>query len=73
VPSCLVLSLFMCSFLCMCLSSFLFFIACGVWWFVCAPSREWDYLEVWPCWSRCVTVGVDFKTIILAAWKSVFC
>jgi hypothetical protein len=22
---------------------------------------EW----VWPCWSRCVTVGVDFKTLIL--------
>jgi hypothetical protein len=30
---------------------------------------EW----VWPCWSRCVTVGVGFKTFILAAWKPVFC
>jgi hypothetical protein len=29
--------------------------------------------EVWPFWSRCVTVDVDFKTLILAAWKSVFC
>jgi hypothetical protein len=28
---------------------------------------------MWPCWSRCVTVGVGFKTLILAAWKSVFC
>jgi hypothetical protein len=26
---------------------------------------------VWPCWSRCVTVGVGFKILILAAWKSV--
>ena len=23
--------------------------------------------------SRCVTVGVGFKTLILAAWKQVFC
>jgi hypothetical protein len=29
---------------------------------------EW----MWPCWSRCVTVGVSFKTLILAAWKLVF-
>jgi hypothetical protein len=28
---------------------------------------EW----VWPCWSRCVTVGVGYKSLILAAWKSV--
>ena len=28
---------------------------------------------VWPCGSRHVTVGVGFKTLILAAWKSVFC
>ena len=28
--------------------------------------------EVWLCWSRCVTVGVGFKTLILAAWKPVF-
>ena len=26
---------------------------------------EW----VWPFWSKCVTVGVGFKTLILAAWK----
>ena len=25
--------------------------------------------EVWPCWRKCVTVGVGFKTLILAAWK----
>jgi hypothetical protein len=31
------------------------------------------YWKVWPCWSRCVTVGVGFKTLILAAWRSVFC
>jgi hypothetical protein len=30
---------------------------------------EW----VWPSWSRCVTVDVGFKTLILVAWKSVFC
>ena len=24
-------------------------------------------LEVWPCWRKCVTVGVGFKTLILAA------
>jgi hypothetical protein len=28
-----------------------------------AWPREWYYLEVWPCWSRCVTVGVGFKTL----------
>ena len=32
-----------------------------------------SYLEVWPCWSRYVTVGMGFKTLLLAAWKSVFC
>ena len=26
-----------------------------------------------PCWSRCVTVALGFNTLILAAWKSVFC
>jgi hypothetical protein len=25
-----------------------------------------------PCWRKCVTVGVGFKTFILAAWKPVF-
>jgi hypothetical protein len=29
---------------------------------------EW----MWPCWSSCVTVGIGFKTLILAAWKPVF-
>jgi hypothetical protein len=28
---------------------------------------EW----VWPLWSRCVTVGVGFKTLFLATWKQV--
>ena len=23
-------------------------------------------------WRKCVTVGVDFKTVTLAAWKSIF-
>jgi hypothetical protein len=30
-------------------------------------------LEVWPCWSRCVTVGVGFKTLVIAVQKPVFC
>jgi hypothetical protein len=25
-----------------------------------------------PYWKKCVTVGVDFKTLLLAAWKPVF-
>jgi len=29
--------------------------------------------EVWPFWNRHVTVGVGFKTLTLAVWKSVFC
>ena len=44
-----------------------------MWWFVYSWTREWHHLEVWPCWTRCVTLGVGFKTLILAAWKSVFC
>ena len=32
--------------------------------------REWHYQVVWPCW-RWVIVGVDFKTLMLAAWKPV--
>ena len=32
-----------------------------VWWFVCAWPREWQYLEVWLCWSRCVTVSMGFN------------
>ena len=34
---------------------------------------------MWPCWSRCglvrvdVSLGMGFKTLILAAWKPVFC
>jgi hypothetical protein len=30
-------------------------------------------LEVWPCWNRCATVGVGFKTLeaspLLAAFR----
>jgi hypothetical protein len=38
-----------------------------------APLEGMTLLEqMWPCWSRCVTVGVGFKTLILTAWKSVF-
>jgi hypothetical protein len=40
--------------------------------FVFACAREWNYLELWPCWSRCITVGVGFETLILATWKLVF-
>jgi hypothetical protein len=36
-------------------------------------ARELHYLEVWPCWCRCVTVGMDYNTLVLAAWKPVFC
>ena len=43
-----------------------------VFWFVYAQPRDWHYFVVWPCWSRCVIVGVGFKTLILVAWKSVF-
>jgi hypothetical protein len=38
-----------------------------------APLRGVALLEgVWPSWSRCVTVGVGFKTLVLAAWNPVF-
>ena len=40
---------------------------------VCICPGSGNYLEVWPCWSRCVLVGVGFKTLILAAWKPVLC
>ena len=43
-----------------------------LWWFEYAWPREWHYLEVWPCWSRCVTVNMGFKTIVLATCKPVF-
>jgi hypothetical protein len=42
-----------------------------LWWFEYAQA----YLECGTIW-RCglvVTVGVGFKTLILAAWKAVFC
>jgi hypothetical protein len=29
-------------------------------------------LEVWPCWSRCVSVGMGFKILLIAVWKPVF-
>ena len=34
-------------------------------------AQGWHYYKVWPYWSRCVTVGVGFKTLILVAWKQV--
>ena len=34
-------------------------------WFVYALSREWHYYKVWPYRSRCVTVGMGFKSLIL--------
>jgi hypothetical protein len=42
---------------------------------VCICSAQGVVLleGVGPCWNRCVTVGVGFKTFILAAWKAVFC
>jgi hypothetical protein len=43
-----------------------------LWLFEYAWPREWHYLEVWHFWSKCVTVGVGFKALILAAWKSAF-
>ena len=30
-------------------------------------------LEMWPCWRKCVIVGLGFKSLVLASWKSVFC
>jgi hypothetical protein len=27
---------------------------------------------MWPYWRKCVTVGIGFKTLVLAAWKLVF-
>ena len=32
-----------------------------------------QYFRVWPSWRRCVTVGVGFNTLVLVAWKPVFC
>ena len=29
-------------------------------------------VEVWPCWRKYVTVGLSFKTLVLAAWQPVF-
>ena len=40
---------------------------------LCARPGEWQDLKVWPCWSRCVTVGVGYKSLLLAAWMLVFC
>ena len=28
---------------------------------------------VWPHWRKCVTLGVGFETLLLAAWDSAFC
>lgn len=40
---------------------------------VCICStQDVALLEGVTCWRRCVTVGVSFKALILAAWKLVF-
>jgi hypothetical protein len=39
------------------------------WWFEYDCAKEYHYLEVWPCWRKYVTMGVGFKTLILAAWS----
>ena len=44
-----------------------------LWWFEYAWPREWHYQGLWPYWRKYVTVGVGFKTLILAPWKPVFC
>jgi hypothetical protein len=43
-----------------------------VWWFECACPREWQLLRgvallewVWPCWRKCVTVGLSNETLPL--------
>jgi hypothetical protein len=41
-------------------------------WFEYAWSREWHYKEVWPCWRKCVTVGVGNETLLQATWEPVF-
>jgi hypothetical protein len=28
--------------------------------------------QVWPCWTKCITVRVGFETLLLASWKPVF-
>ena len=38
-----------------------------LWWLEYAWPREWHYLEVWSCWRKCVTVGVDFESFLLVA------
>ena len=43
-----------------------------LWQFEYAWPREWHYWEVWPCWSRCVTVGIGFRTFLLAMWEPIF-
>ena len=30
----------------------------------------WHYLEVWPCWRKRVTVGMGFKTLVLAVFRT---
>jgi hypothetical protein len=42
-----------------------------MWWYEYAWPKEWHYLEVWPFWRKCVTMGLSFKILVLAAWKPV--
>ena len=37
-----------------------------------AWSRVWHNLKVWPDWRKIEAVRVEFKTLVLAAWKPVF-
>jgi hypothetical protein len=47
--------------------------SCMVVVWICLAHREWHCWEwVWPCWRKCVTVGVGFEALLLAACKTVF-
>ena len=50
---------------CLCIKGLIY----DLWWFVHAWPRQWHHYKVWACWTRCVTVGVVFKTLILNAWQ----
>jgi hypothetical protein len=34
---------------------------------VLGVALEW----VWPCWRKCITVGMGFETLLLTAWEAV--
>jgi hypothetical protein len=37
-----------------------------MWWFEYAWPKEWHYLEVWLCWSRCGLVGIGVSLWVWA-------